>query len=44
LGEGGRWDDGIRFTGEIQLGVIHIAVKMYIIFTENIAMAKEVKN
>ena len=42
MGEGGGWESGVWFTGKIELGVIHEAVKINTIFTEDIAEGEEV--
>ena len=44
MGEGEGWECGIRFTRQVELGVICKAVDINIKFTENIAKKKKVSD
>lgn len=34
VGEGGRWESGVWLTGNVELGVIRVAVKVNVVFPE----------
>ena len=44
MSEGRGWDCGIRFTGQLELGVIRKTMKIDINFTENSAKRKKVSD
>lgn len=42
VGQGGGWEYAVGFTGDVELGVIRIAMKMNVVFPEDVTKGEKI--